>query len=84
MKIKRIEHVGVVVKDTESSRRLWEDCFGIPLGGVEENGIRKLALGKTVRHGLASTELAAIISTLPLRSDSSKSTRARRLWRAVR
>ena len=44
MKIKRIEHVGVVVKDTESSRRLWEDCFGIPLGGVEENGIRKLAL----------------------------------------
>lgn len=44
MKIKRIEHVGVVVKDTEASRRLWEDCFGIPLGGVEENGIRKLAL----------------------------------------
>jgi len=44
MKIKRIEHVGVVVRDTEASRRLWEDCFGIPLGGVEENGIRRLAL----------------------------------------
>lgn len=44
MKIKRIEHVGVVVKDTETSRRLWEDCFGIPLGGVEENAVRKLAL----------------------------------------
>lgn len=44
MKIKRIEHVGVVVKDTEASRRLWEDCFGIPLGGTEENAIRKLAL----------------------------------------
>jgi methylmalonyl-CoA epimerase len=44
MKIKRIEHVGVVVKDTATSRRLWEDCFGIPLGGEEENGIRKLAL----------------------------------------
>lgn len=28
MKIKRIEHVGVVVRDTEASRRLWEDCFG--------------------------------------------------------
>ena len=44
MKIKRIEHVGVVVRDTEASRRLWEDCFGIPLGGTEENQIRKLAL----------------------------------------
>jgi methylmalonyl-CoA/ethylmalonyl-CoA epimerase len=44
MKIKRIEHVGVVVRDTEASRRLWEDCFGIPLGGVEENAKRRLAL----------------------------------------
>ena len=44
MKIKRIEHVDVVVKDTEASRRLWEDCFGIKLGGAEANAIRKLAL----------------------------------------
>ena len=44
MKIKRIEHVGVVVRDTEASRRLWEDCFGIPLGSVEENAQRRLAL----------------------------------------
>ena len=44
MKIKRIEHVGVIVKDTESSRKLWEDCFGIKLGAVEENAIRRLAL----------------------------------------
>ncbi len=44
MKIKRIEHVGVVVGDTEASRRLWEDCFGIPLGSTEENAVRRLAL----------------------------------------
>ena len=44
MKIKRIEHVGVVVRDTEASRKLWEDCFGIPLGSAEENDVRKLAL----------------------------------------
>ena len=44
MKIKRIEHVGVVVRDTEASRRLWEGCFGIPLGGTEENDKRRLAL----------------------------------------
>lgn len=44
MKIKRIEHVGVVVKDTEASRELWENIFGIPLGGMEENERRKLAL----------------------------------------
>jgi methylmalonyl-CoA/ethylmalonyl-CoA epimerase len=44
MKIKRIEHVGIVVGDTEASRKLWEGCFGIPLGGVEENDTRKLAL----------------------------------------
>lgn len=44
MKIKRIEHVGVVVKDVESSRKLWEECFGIKLGSVEGNAIRNLAL----------------------------------------
>ena len=46
MKIKRIEHVGVVVRDVEASRRLWEDCFGIKLSGVEEFSDRpvKLAL----------------------------------------
>ncbi len=44
MKIRRIEHVGVVVRDVEASRRLWEDCFGIELGTVEENAIRRLAL----------------------------------------
>ena len=37
MKIKRIEHVGVIVRDLEASRRLWEGCFGIPLGSVEES-----------------------------------------------
>lgn len=44
MKVKRIEHVGIVVRDTAASRKLWEECFGIPLGGEEENAIRKLAL----------------------------------------
>jgi methylmalonyl-CoA epimerase len=46
MKIKRIEHVGVVVKNVEASRRLWEDCFGIPLDSVEQFAERpvKLAL----------------------------------------
>jgi len=46
MKIKRIEHVGVVVRDVEASRRLWEDCFCIKLSGVEEFSDRpvKLAL----------------------------------------
>jgi len=44
MKIKRIEHVGVVVRDLEASRRLWEDCFGIPLGGVEQNAERPVRL----------------------------------------
>lgn len=44
MKIKRIEHVGVVVRDVEASRRLWEDCFGIRLGAVEDNPHRRLAL----------------------------------------
>ena len=46
MKIKRIEHVGVVVRDLEKSRKLWEECFGISLGGVEHTPGRphKLAL----------------------------------------
>ena len=44
MKIKRIEHVGVVVRDTEASRRLWEDCFGIPLGSVEDIAERPVRL----------------------------------------
>lgn len=37
MKIKRIDHVGVVVRDVEASRRLWEDCLGIRLDGVEDH-----------------------------------------------
>ena len=44
MKVKRIEHVGVVVRDVEASRKLWEDCFGIPLGSTEANPNRRLAL----------------------------------------
>jgi methylmalonyl-CoA/ethylmalonyl-CoA epimerase len=60
MKIKRIEHVGVVVKDVEASRRLWEDCFGIKLGGVEEihGRLVKLALypvGESMVELLAGT-----------------------------
>jgi methylmalonyl-CoA/ethylmalonyl-CoA epimerase len=44
MKIKRIEHVGVVVRNVESSRKLWEDCFGIRLGSVEDNPNRPVRL----------------------------------------
>ena len=44
MKIKRIEHVGVVVRDLEASRKLWEGCFGIPLGSVEKSAVRPQAL----------------------------------------
>ena len=60
MKIKRIEHVGVVVRDLEASRRLWEDCFGIPLGGVESSKVlpQQLALypvGESMVELLAGT-----------------------------
>jgi methylmalonyl-CoA/ethylmalonyl-CoA epimerase len=44
MKVKRIEHVGVVVRNVEASRKLWEDCFGIPLGSVEDNPNRPVRL----------------------------------------
>lgn len=44
MKIKRIEHVGVVVKDVEKSRALWEGCFGIKLDSVETNPERPVKL----------------------------------------
>ncbi|WP_151445827.1 VOC family protein [Lacisediminimonas profundi] len=44
MKIKRIEHVGVVVKDIEASRRLWEDCLGIPMTGMEVSERNRLKL----------------------------------------
>ena len=61
MKIKRIEHVGVVVRDLEASRRLWEDCLGIPLGGLEHSPGRphKLALypvGESMVELLAGIE----------------------------
>ena len=61
MKIKRIEHVGGVVRDLEASRRLWEDCLGIPLGGLEHSPGRphKLALytvGESMVELLAGIE----------------------------
>jgi len=60
MKIKRIEHVGIIVRDIETSRKLWEDCFGIPLGSIEESSTlpRKLALfpvGESMVELLAGT-----------------------------
>ena len=61
MKIKRIEHVGVVVRNLEASRKLWEDCFGIPLGGYEHTPGRphRLALypvGESMVELLAGIE----------------------------
>lgn len=44
MKIKRIQHVGVVVRDLEASRRLFEDCLGIPFGGEETSELNRLKL----------------------------------------
>ena len=46
MKIKRIEHVGVVVRNLDASRKLWEDVFGIKLDKTEHTPGRphKLAL----------------------------------------
>jgi methylmalonyl-CoA/ethylmalonyl-CoA epimerase len=37
MKLRRIEHVGIVVRDVEASRRLWEECLGIPMASVEDH-----------------------------------------------
>ena len=46
MKIKRIEHVGVVVRNLEASRNLWENVLGIKLDKTEHTPGRphKLAL----------------------------------------
>ena len=60
MKIKRIEHVGVVVRNVDASRRLWEDCFGIKLGGVEEipgrpNKLALYPIGESMVELLAGT-----------------------------
>ncbi len=35
MKIKRIEHVAIAVRDLEESRRFWEGVMGIELRGAE-------------------------------------------------
>lgn len=36
MKIRRIEHVGVVVGDLSAGRAFWEECLGIRCESVEE------------------------------------------------
>ena len=61
MKIKRIEHVGVVVRNLDASRRLWEDVLGIELDAVEHTPGRphKLALypvGESMVELLAGIE----------------------------
>jgi methylmalonyl-CoA/ethylmalonyl-CoA epimerase len=35
VKIKRIEHVGIVVGDLGERRRFWEEVLGVSVGGVE-------------------------------------------------
>ena len=62
MKIKRIEHVGVVVRNVEASRRLWEDCFGIPLGGVEDIEGRPVRLAL---YPVGSSMVELIAGTTP-------------------
>ncbi len=44
MKIKRIEHVGIVVADLEAGRKLFEDCLGIPCDGTEVSELNRLKL----------------------------------------
>ena len=61
MKIKRIEHVGVVVRNLDASRKLWEDVFGIKLDKTEHTPGRphKLALypvGESMVELLAGIE----------------------------
>lgn len=62
MKIKRIEHVGFIVRDLEASRRLWEGCFGIHLTSVEESpaGTHRLAL-----YPLGESMVELIAGTTP-------------------
>lgn len=44
MKIKRVEHVGVVVRNLEQSQTLWEDCLGIRLSEVEDMGQLRIGI----------------------------------------
>lgn len=44
MKLKRIEHVGIVVRDVEASRDLWERCLGIPMASIEDHPIAPVRL----------------------------------------
>ncbi len=61
MRIKRIEHVGVVVRNLDASRKLWEDVLGIKLDKTEHTPGRphKLALypiGESMVELLAGVE----------------------------
>lgn len=62
MKVKRIEHVGVIVRDVAASRRLWEDCLGIPLGGVEDMEGRPVRLAL---YPVGSSMVELIAGTTP-------------------
>ncbi|MBI2527542.1 MAG: methylmalonyl-CoA epimerase [Candidatus Rokubacteria bacterium] len=45
MKIKRIEHVGIVVKDLAQSRAVWEECLGLRLAEVEDLPAYEVRIG---------------------------------------
>jgi len=36
MGIKRIDHIGIVVKDLEESLKRWKELFGVKVGAIEE------------------------------------------------
>ena len=44
MKIKRIEHVAIAVRDMDKSMALLEDAFGLKLEYQEQIGVTKLAM----------------------------------------
>ncbi len=62
MKIKRIEHIGVVVRDLEGSRALWEDCLGITRDSVEH--LPQYAV-RLAMHPVGDTMVELLAGTAP-------------------
>jgi len=59
MKIKRIAHIGVAVKDTDKSKSLYQDIFSLPVPHEERLGELKIAfvnIGQTNMELVQSTD----------------------------
>jgi len=59
--LKKIDHIGIAVKDLKESIKKWKDMFGLECGGIEEIVERGVKVALMQLEGSSSIELISAV-----------------------